>query len=76
MAKPKNPARSEALKTAQAGYEARKRAAGAHVQWNMRLKTEADLALIDELQARFPDLTLPALTRLALRELAAKRNKR
>jgi len=74
MAKAKKSKRSEALIAAQADYEARERSQWK--QWNMRMKSKADLALVDELQARFPDLTLPAITRIALRELAAKKNPR
>ncbi|GIK50344.1 MAG: hypothetical protein BroJett013_30410 [Alphaproteobacteria bacterium] len=76
MATRKKSTRSTALKRAQAEYEAEQRAAGAHVQWNMRMKTAGDRDLVARLQARFPDLSLPAITRLALRELAAKKNRR
>ena len=76
VTKRKKPARSPALKAAQADYEARKRDAGEHVQWNMRMKTATDLDLVESLQRRFPDLKMPAITRLALRELAAKKNRR
>jgi|GEM_PF-5488973 len=68
--------RSPAQKATQSDYESRKRAEGLHVQWNMRLKTEADIALAQQLQARFRDMTMPAITRLALRELGARENKR
>lgn len=74
MSKPKKPTRSPALKRAQAAYEAQQREEGGHVQWNMRMKTAGDLDLIARLKLRFPELSLPALTRLALRELAAKKN--
>lgn len=71
----KKSARSPALKSAQADYEKRKRDAGEHVQWNMRLKSAEDRAMMAALESRFSDLSLPAITRLALRELAAKKNR-
>lgn len=74
--KAKKSTRSPALKAAQSAYERTAREERRHVQWNNRMKSAADLALIERLKARFPDLTLPAIAKLALRELDAKKNKR
>lgn len=82
MAKKKAPARKAAKKAApspyarQDAYAAEKRAAGEHRQYTMKLKTAEDIEAIETLERRYSDLSLPAITRLALRELAAKSNRR
>jgi hypothetical protein len=63
------PRRTPAEKKAQAAYAQRKAAAGEHVQVNVRFKTATDLAMIDRLRARFPDLADAAIVRQALAAL-------
>jgi len=53
-----------------------KRAAGAQVKLTVDLAAAPDLAAWRTLEARFPDLSKAAVVKLALRELAAKRNRR
>lgn len=60
----------------QRDYQAAQRAAGAQVKITVDLKTDADVAAFAALKARFPDLTNAAIAKLALRELAAKKNRR
>lgn len=60
----------------QRAYTDAQRAAGEQVKLTVDLKAEADVAAFRALQARFPDLSNAAIAKLALRELAAKKNKR
>lgn len=54
---------------AQNKYEAAKLDAGAHVQINVKLKTAADVEMINRLRQRFPDDADPSIARRALREM-------
>lgn len=59
---------------AQQRYAAGKAAAGEHLQFNVKIKTEADRKMMERLQKRFPKEKAPGIARIALRELDAKRN--
>jgi hypothetical protein len=61
--------RPPGLVKAQAKYEAAKLDAGEHVQINVKLKTPADVKMIERLRKRFPDESDPGIARTALREL-------
>lgn len=60
---------------AQQRYDADKTAKGEHVQINLKLKTKADVSMMQRLRARFEGEKDTAIARKALRELAAKANK-
>lgn len=66
--------RTDAVRRAQSAYEADKLAAGQHVQVNLKLKAQADVALMKQLRERFPDMTDAAIARMALRELGKLEN--
>lgn len=70
MAKAKKPTKH----AAQQRYEAKKVAEGAHVQFNVKIKTAADLKMLARLRERFPDEKDPGIARLAMRALDKKRN--
>ena len=59
---------------AQQRYDAEKTKAGEHVQINTKLKTAADLAMMEKLRARFEGQKDTAIVRIALKELATKKN--
>lgn len=69
MTKPKKPTKH----AAQQRYDADKTKAGEHVQANVKFKTEADVAMVARLRARFGK-PLPTIIRMALRELDVKKN--
>lgn len=68
--------RTAADKANQGAYEARKLAAGEHIQINVKLKAAADVADMEALRGRFDKMTDAGIARLALRELAAKANRK
>lgn len=70
MGKAKKPTKH----AAQQRYEAKKVAEGAHVQFNVKIKTAADLKMMERLRERFPDEKDPGIARIALRLLDKKRN--
>lgn len=61
--------RPPGLVKAQAKYEAAKLDAGEHVQINVKLKTPADIKMIERLRKRFADESDPGIARHALRAL-------
>lgn len=66
--------RTDAQAAAEANYEAVKKAAGEWVQVNVRLKAKADVAMMQALRERFPDMTDAAIAKMALKLLAGKKN--
>lgn len=66
--------RTDAQATAEANYEAVKKAAGEWVQVNVRLKAKSDVAMMQALRERFPDMTDAAIAKMALKLLAGKKN--
>lgn len=67
-------AKKKTKHAAQQRYDAAKTEAGEHIQINLKLKTAADVKMIKGLRERFPEQKDTAIARLALRELAKKRN--
>lgn len=67
-------AKKKTRHAAQQRYDAAKTQAGEHIQINLKLKTAADVKMIKSLRERFPEEKDTAITRIALRELAKKRN--
>jgi len=59
---------------AQARYQAAKEAAGAYVQVNVKFKTAADVKMFERLRERFEGKSNSAIVRLAVKELAARKN--
>lgn len=67
-------AKKKTTHAAQQRYDAAKTQAGEHIQINLKLKTAADVKMLKGLRERFPDDKDTAIARIALRELAKKRN--
>ena len=65
---------SKSKHAAQQRYDAEKTAAGEHMQFNVKIKTESDMKMMARLKKRFPKERPPGIARIALRELDAKRN--
>ena len=59
---------------AQARYQAKKEAEGAYVQVNVKFKAAADVKMFDGLRRRFDKLSDSGIVRLAVKELASKKN--
>ena len=59
---------------AQARYQAKKEAAGAYVQVNVKFKSAADVKMFERLRERFESLSDSGIVRLAVKELARKKN--
>jgi hypothetical protein len=70
MGKAKKPTKH----AAQQRYEAAKVAEGAHIQVNIKFKSEADVKMFKKLRARFEDETDSAIVRMAVKRLAATKN--
>lgn len=66
--------RTEAQAKAQKRYEEAKAKAGEHVTISVKLKTDADRAMLDRLKERFPDKTPTGIARMALKALDGKSN--
>ncbi len=70
MGKAKKPTKH----AAQQRYEAKKVAEGAHIQFNVKMKTAADLKMMERLRKRFENERDPGIARLALRLLDKTKN--
>lgn len=66
--------RTEAQAKAQKRYEEAKAKAGEHVTISVKLKTDADRAMLGRLKERFPDKTPTGIARMALKVLDGKSN--
>lgn len=63
--------RTQAQIDAEAAYEASREI----VQINVKWKAEKDVAMFEKLRKRFPDLTDTGIVRMAVKELAGKKNR-